>query len=39
MNAVMGLVGMGMTSVNALVIVLATALTLGVVAFREFKKE
>ncbi len=39
MNAVMELVGMGMTSVNALVIVLATALTLGVVALREFKKE
>ncbi len=39
MTAVMELVGMGMTSVNALVIVLATALTLGVVALREFKKE
>ncbi len=39
MNAVMGLVGMEMTFVNALVMAVATALALGVVALGEFKRK
>ncbi len=39
MNAVMGLVGVEMASVNILVMAVATSLVLGVVALREFKKE
>ncbi len=39
MNAVMGLVGMEIASINILVMAVATALVLGVVAFGEFKRE
>jgi hypothetical protein len=38
MNAVVGLVGMEMMSVNILVTAVATALVLGVVALHEFKR-
>ncbi len=39
MNALMGLMGMEMASVNILIMAVATALVLGVVALGEFKRE